>query len=154
VAHRNGREWLFERNPIDPRRVSATCVEHASQAIVLYDETDLRVVLGIRGWADVLSLGFDSDVLRRYQRTEEARTIGGIRFARYVIAGTREPVHDVWWSDEEALPSSFVIAANAVVTRFSVERARAGADAGLLRPAPARFLKYRVFALADWLEKH
>jgi hypothetical protein len=55
----DGREWLFERNPLDPRRVSATVIQHAAKTLVLYEETDLRIMLGIRGWADVLALGFD-----------------------------------------------------------------------------------------------
>ncbi len=59
VMGRDGREWLFERNPIDPRRVSGTLVEHRAKVLVLYEETDLRMVLGIRGWADVLALGVD-----------------------------------------------------------------------------------------------
>jgi hypothetical protein len=59
VRGHDGREWLFERNPIDPRRVSATLVEHAAKVLVLYEETDLRMMLGIRGWADVLALGVD-----------------------------------------------------------------------------------------------
>lgn len=54
VAHRE-REWLFERNVLDPRRASATLVEHASRAIVVYEESDLRNLLGLNGWADVLA---------------------------------------------------------------------------------------------------
>jgi hypothetical protein len=154
IAGNDRREWLFERNPVDPRRVSATLVEHASQTIIVYEESDLRRMLGIRGWADVLSFGFDSQLLSAYERSEDMRTIGGIRFARYTSAGTRAPVDDVWWSDEQALPSRFSIADTTGVTRFAVERARAGADAALLRPASVRFPTYRVLELADWFEKH
>jgi len=99
VAADNGREWLFERNPRDPRRVSAALVEHASQAIVRYEESDLRMTLGIRGWSDVLALGGESDLLK-------------------------------------------------------VERRRAGVDASRLLPPEHRFPKYRVYDLADWLERH
>jgi hypothetical protein len=77
------REWLFERNPRDPRRAFASAVEQGSQTIVLYEETDLRMMLGIRGWADVLSLGFDVDWLVASKRTDDVKTQGGIRFARY-----------------------------------------------------------------------
>ena len=59
VAGPDRREWLFERNPVDPRRVGASLVDHASQAIVLYEESDLLMALGSRGWADVLALGSD-----------------------------------------------------------------------------------------------
>ena len=98
LAADNGREWLFERNPRDPRRVSAALIEHASQAIVRYEESDLRMTLGIRGWADVLALGVESELL-------------------------------------------------------TVKRTRGGVDPSLLRAPDNRFPKYRVFDLAEWLER-
>jgi hypothetical protein len=154
IAGYDGREWLFERNSIDPRRVSATLLEHASRAIVLYEESDLRTSLGIRGWADVLALGFDTQLLSRYERTQVVRTIGSIRFARYVLADERAKGEDVWWSEEQVLPGRFAIADGTGVTRFTVEHAHAGVDAALLRPAIVRFPDYRVVDLADWQEKH
>lgn len=150
------REWLFERNPVDPRRVSATLVEHAGKAVIVYGETDLRMALGIRGWADVLAFGFDSEMLGGYKKTAEVRTLAGIRFARYVAtpkpeagAGT-----DVWWSHEQALPSQFAITDGGVSTRFTLERVRPGTDPKVLQPAQSRFPGYRVVDYADWLEKH
>jgi hypothetical protein len=68
VAGPDGREWLFERNPIDPRRAGASLVDHASQAIVLFEESDLRMALGIRGWADVLALGVEAPASRAADR--------------------------------------------------------------------------------------
>ena len=53
----NGREWLFERNPRDPRRVSGTLIDHAAKALIFHDESDLRNMLGMGGWADALKLG-------------------------------------------------------------------------------------------------
>jgi len=50
------REWLFQRNVLDPRRVSATITEHPEQAVVEYAESDVRNLLGINGWAEVLKL--------------------------------------------------------------------------------------------------
>ena len=49
------REWLFERNRIDTRRVTASVVEHAEKTIVLYGESDVRNLLGLNGWAEVLA---------------------------------------------------------------------------------------------------
>lgn len=54
VAHRE-REWLFERNTLDPRRVSATLVDHASRVVIVYEESDVRNLLRLNGWADVLA---------------------------------------------------------------------------------------------------
>lgn len=129
----DGREWLFERNPIDPRRVSASLIEHASQAIVLYEETDLRMALGIRGWADVLALGFDTQVLGRYERKQDVRTIGGIRFARYASDATGGAA-DVWWSEDQALPST----SRSSVTRGSAESRWNAWGPELTRSASAR----------------
>jgi len=152
VGH-DGREWLFERNPVDRRRVSATFVEHSSKAIVLYEETDLRMALGIRGWVDVLALGFDIDLLRRCRRTDDVQTVAGIRFSRYAAVDKGCSV-DVLWNEEQALPGRFVMKGESGVTQFEVARATPGVNASLLRPAIARFPNYRVFDVADWLEKH
>ncbi len=53
----SGVEWLFERNPVDPRRASATYVAHAAKTIVVYSESDLLTMLGIPGWAHILTMG-------------------------------------------------------------------------------------------------
>lgn len=53
------REWLFERNVRDPRRVSGTLIDHHARALIFHDESDLRNMLGMNGWADALKLGFD-----------------------------------------------------------------------------------------------
>jgi FtsP/CotA-like multicopper oxidase with cupredoxin domain len=60
-----GKEWLFERNPVDPRRVSAYLIHHHAQVVVLHEDSDLRHALGINGWADVLTLGVDPASSRR-----------------------------------------------------------------------------------------
>jgi hypothetical protein len=154
IAGNDRREWLFERNPIDPRRVSAALVDHAAKAIVRYEESDLRMVMGIRGWSDAVTLGFDSQLLSVYKRTEDVHVIDGVRFVRYAAAGKHAPVDEVWWSKDHILPSRFAIADGGGVTRFSVGRVRPEADTTLLRPADARFPTYRVYSLADWLEGH
>jgi hypothetical protein len=57
IALADGGEWLFERNAVDPRRTSAYAVVHASRVIVAYSDTDVRNLLGISGWAQVLTFG-------------------------------------------------------------------------------------------------
>lgn len=147
------REWLFERNPIDPRRVTAALIDHDSQTIVLHDETDLRMTRQIRGWADALMLGFDEQHLGRYAATVESRTVGVLQFVRYEESGERAVGH-VWWNHEQAIASDFAITDAVGRTHVSVESAVAGVDQTLLLPAPHRFPTYRVLDLADWLEKH
>jgi hypothetical protein len=48
------REWLFERNSVDPRRVSAKVVDHPGKRVIGYEESDVRNLLGLNGWAEVL----------------------------------------------------------------------------------------------------
>jgi hypothetical protein len=149
------REWLFERNPVDPRRVSATLVDHAEKAVIIYSETDLRIALGIRGWADVLAFGFDAGSLSDYRKTADVRVLSGIRFDRYVAAAKPGSVNtDVWWSSEQALASRFTVADSGVQTRFSLERVQLGANPALLESAVSRYPQYRAVAYPDWLEKH
>ena len=88
------------------------------------------------------------------ERTNEVRAIGGIRLARHTAVGADASTSDVWWSDEQALPSGFAILDGATVTRFSIASAKAGVHETLLRPTRMRFPRYRVFDLADWLERH
>ena len=72
----NGREWLFERNPRDPRRVSGTLIDHAAKALIFHDESDLRNMLGINGWADALNLGSEPGfAVRRIPRRVDAAVL-------------------------------------------------------------------------------
>jgi hypothetical protein len=151
VARGDKREWLFERNTIDPRRVSGLLVDHTTHTIVIYEESDLRLALGIRGWADVLCLGFDPGLLRDLTRSGKTRDIGGVQFAHY--AGARDRDHDeVWWSDAHAFASRVINRDATAVTTFAVERVSQRVDLALLEPSPARFPSYRLVDLAEWLE--
>jgi hypothetical protein len=154
IASSDGSEWLFERNVRDPRRVFGSRVNHASRAIVVYDESDLRTALGLLGWASVLTMGFDPESLSELRRSGESRTLGGIAFSQYVSDREDASIPEVWWSDEQIFPSEFVAADAAGTTRFSVENVRVGADEALLQAPASRFPSYRVFELADWLEGH
>src|SRR5690606_13682682 len=63
IAFDDGREWLYVRNPVDSRRAIGYMVVHSQKHISTYSESDLRNAVGVRGWADVLSLGFDPKLL-------------------------------------------------------------------------------------------
>jgi hypothetical protein len=154
VASSAGREWLFERNVRDPRRVFGWAVDHASRVIVVYDESDLRAALGLRGWANVLTMGFDPESLSDLKASGRTRSLEGIAFAHHAAAREDAEIREVWWSDDEIFPCEFVTADAAGSTRFTVESVRVGVDAALLQPPPTRFPAYRVFELADWLERH
>jgi hypothetical protein len=144
-------EWLFHRNPHDPRRVAATRVDHTSHALIEYEESELRNALGIRGWADSLTLGFAIERLASLRRSTETRQIGGLNFVRYV--STDGPAtEEAWWNIEHLFPSRVVIADRNGSITFRVERIRQRIDAGVLRSPIVRFPKYQTFDLADWLE--
>ena len=146
-----GREWLFERNPRDRNRVSAFMIDHASRTIVMHAESDLRMLMGIRGWADVLLLGFELELLHRYHVTGESRTIDGLRFVRYATAdtGLRQ---ELWWSQEHLLALEFTSTNQPGSTRSSITAARAGVDSVVFRSPESRLPTYRVINVADWLE--
>ena len=80
-----GVEWLFERNPVDPRRASATYVSHAAKTIVTYSDSDLLTMLGIPGWAHVLTMGMDPGILGRVTPSSAPRVIDAPDGTRLVI---------------------------------------------------------------------
>lgn len=154
VATSEGREWLFERSVRDRRRVSGFLIDHPAQAIVVYDESGLRAALGIRGWASVLMLGCDADLVAQLEPVGQTRSIGGIRFDRYTTGRKDVVARDVWWSDSQIFPGDIMTADGAGSTRFSIEQLRAGVDAALLQSPVVRFPAYRLARPADWPADH
>ena len=154
VASSAGGEWLFERNVRDPRRLFGWAIDHASRVIVVYDESDLRTALGLRGWISVLTLGFDLESLADLKASGQTRSMEGIAFAHYAADREDGAIREVWWSDGQILSCEFVTADSDGSTRFTVESVRIGVDTALLQAPPTRFPAYRVFELADWLERH
>jgi len=150
IAFDDGREWLFVRNPADSRRAVGYLVEHGQKKISTYGESDLRNAVGIRGWADVLSLGFDPSVLDGLAPTKDERTIGDVRFVKYA-GGAGE----VWWSAEHLLAVEVDLHdAVGPTTRLTIESIRAGVDESLLQVPMKRFPDYREASYVDWLEDH
>ena len=154
VSGAGRREWLFERNVRDARRVAGSLVDHDSRTIVVYEESDLRNAVGIDGWANVLTLGLNPDWFGSLVPTVETRIVKGIRAVRHTPLDRRGNPSEVWWAADEALPVAFTIADGAAITRLSVERVAAGADASLLRTPASRFPHYAIVQFADWLERH
>jgi hypothetical protein len=148
----DGREWLFEQNTVDPRRVSGFLIDHTLRTIVLYADSDLRMLMGIRGWTDVVLLGFDVSMLGRYTPTRDSQWIGGVRFVRYAAVAEGTPPPQVWWSEDQLLPREVVATDPAGRTRTTILDVRAGIDRSLIEPAARRYPAYRVMSVADWLE--
>ncbi|MEW5975457.1 MAG: hypothetical protein AB1898_06585 [Acidobacteriota bacterium] len=152
VSGDDGSEWLFERNPRDARRVTGVRIERTSGQLVVHEESELRNVLGVRGWADVLMLGFDRNLLDGLERTEETQTVGGIRFARYSPVRKDLRVQDVWWSDDQLLAKAFVLADDTGTSRFSIERINPDVSTQLIQHPSLRFPAYRLVDFPDWLD--
>ena len=149
----DGREWLFERNPIDPRRVSGFVVHHDKRTIVRYDDTELRNWMALRGWADVVTLGIDLSAMGALQATTQKKSVAGWTFVRFVAREKDQPVREVWWDRDEALPSSFRIVDAAGSTTMTVIKIDRLTKDELLRSPAVRFPNYRVVDLSDWLER-
>lgn len=143
-------EWLFERNPIDHRRVSAYLVDHKLSRILIHQESDLRNGQHVRGWMDVLTLRFDIDALKPLRATGETQTANRITFARYVAREqTERGIAEVWWSAESLFPRQVTARkANAVITS-SVDSFEDGVDESKLSSPLTRFPSYRVQDVTD-----
>ncbi len=152
VAPDRGAEWLFERNAIDPRRVSGQMIDHASRQIVFHSDSDLRNMFGIPGWSHLLTLGVDPTLLAAMRPVPGPRTVDGVRFTRLAAASIGQGLESVWWSSDHLLPAEFVTSDNTGRTFFSVETIRSSADESLLRSPETRFPGYDAIDLADWLE--
>lgn len=149
VATTTGIEWLFERNPVDSRRVAASVVRHAEKTIVVYSESDLRMALGIPGWAHVLTMGVDARAVTA--APAEARTLAGLRFVKASVeSGDRR--RTLWWNAEQLLPLEY--AAGETGASLAVVKISPGAEPARLRAPEVRFPGYRVLEYADWLEEH
>jgi hypothetical protein len=147
VAEGRDSEWFFRRNPLDPARVSGLSVDHRAQRIVEYDESDLRNLLGISGWADVVSLGFDHGLLAKVAATAHERRLGGVRFVQYTT-----PAASFWWSAEAGLATEFTHQQGARALRVTIEALSPGVNERLLLDPVARFPAYEVMDVAESLE--
>lgn len=146
-----GPDWLFERNPIDPRRVSGHFVDHATKTIVFHSDSDLDLMLGIPGWTHVLMLGCDAPSTPPRGTTADTRVIDGLPFVRTTGGGAPGPT---WWNAELLLPAECTRGVVPGATRMTLEAVRGEVNPDLLRLPSARFPGYRTLDLADWLEGH
>jgi hypothetical protein len=139
-------EWLFIRNPRDPRRVAARWVDHAQRVIVEYDESELRATGIARGWADIAALGARFDALAGLAPTGRARREAGLSFVELAPSGGVGP--SLWWSEQAAL----ALPDDAGRSLESL-RLRKGVDAELFRDPRRRFPGYMAFDVADYRER-
>lgn len=143
-------EWLFERNPVDHRRVSGSLIDHKASRILIHQESDLRLGQQLRGWMDILTLRFDTSALAALRATEETRTTNGITFARYTEPKpAARGIAEVWWSAALLLPERLTIRENAGSTTSTVDSFVSGVDETKLAAPAMRFPSYRVLDVTD-----
>lgn len=148
VAEGRDSEWFFRRNPIDPARVSGSLVDHRAQRIVVHEESDLRNLLGISGWADVVSLGFDHRFLAEAAPTAHERHVSGVRFVQYTLPST-----SFWWSAGAGLATEFTQQQGSRSLRVTIEALSPGVNETLLLDPLERFPAYQELDVAEWLER-
>jgi hypothetical protein len=150
-----GPEWLFVRNPVDPRRMTATLIDHDHEILIEYDESELRNSGVGRGWADVAGLGVQPEDLRALRATGRSRRIAGLRASeRALPRGARGRVRQLWWSDQAAAPLLASVEDGASRGELRVRRLRLAADESLLQDPRVRYPSYRVMDVHDHREEH
>jgi hypothetical protein len=153
---KDGAEWLFVQNPRERTRLHAYLIDHEHKALIRHDESELRNGQQIRGWLDVLTLGFDPEGFVGLKATDQTTAFAGITFTRHVAgpAGAGLPgVHEVWWNDKQLLPIRIVSSTGRETRTVSVDEIRPGVDPALLSRPEDRFPSYRNVDLPDWLEE-
>lgn len=143
-------EWLFVRNPVAPDRVSGYLVDHRARQIVEYDDTALRARQGLRGWADVITMRFDSRLLPALRATGRSERRHGIEFVQFVAADPDRPgTAEVLWNQSQLLPLRLVVRTGGALLSAEMLSVEPVTDlAGLEMPA-ARFPDYATLDVAD-----
>jgi hypothetical protein len=147
-----GPEWLFERNPVDPRRASGQLIDHRAKTIVRYSDSDLDLMLGIPGWAHVLLLGCDGGPPEAGAAIGATRQLDGVTFVGR--PNPRQAGALVWWNAEYVLPAECTRSDATGTSTVAVTSIRRAVDERLLRQPALRFPAYREVDLAEWLEGH
>lgn len=106
--------------------------------------------MGIRGWADVLTMRFDPAILRALRDTGERRQIAGATAARFLSTdSTHNGVVEAWWSEELLLPFSVTARQAGATVTAVVEGLTTEIDASLLADPVKRFPQYKSEDVAD-----
>lgn len=145
-------EWLFVRNSVDGRRVSASLIDHRMRTIVEYDESELRTARIASGWADVVSFGVPLRALQESSPTGRSRSFAGFEFIERRAREGGADTNEVWWSDEAAAPLRLSGAKDA--PDLEMTSLRATIDPSLLVDPRRRFPGYAVMDIADFREAH
>jgi hypothetical protein len=148
-------EWLFERNPVDVRRVAGYRVDHGERRVLVYHDSDLRTRLRLRGWTDALTLGFDIGALERLRATGESRSAAGASFERYVAPqAAAAGIVEVWWSESLLMPLQLTVREGEVERTSMLAAWDTHVQTERLGDPRRRFPGYAVLDIADLHDAH
>jgi hypothetical protein len=148
------KEWLFERNPVDRRRVSGYLIDHGARQILMHQESDLRNDQQLRGWADALMMRFDPAALPRLRRTDQHDSAFGAAFTRHVAGDIKaDGVVEVWWSDALLLPLRLHVRQRDVLVTSVLSQLETPAALTMLADPRGRLTAYEVLEVADSHER-
>ena len=151
----SGPEWLFVQNTADGRRMAGTMLDHPHKTIIEYDESELRSGGVGRGWADVVSLGVESEIFPVVVPTGKREKLDGFEFEQLRRRdGTQGRIREIWWSGEAALPLRVMIDDGPSKIEVVVHAIRRKVDASVLRDMRERYPAYTVMDISDYREKH
>jgi hypothetical protein len=144
-------EWLFTQNPVAPDRVSGAFVDHRARTVIEFEDTDLLITRGLRGWADVLTFGTGVDDVARMRPTGRRKTIAGLEFDQYVATTAGDGLAEVWWHASELIPGEAETRRGHHRTRTTLISISWQADENALRPMQQRYPDYAVRGTEeDW----
>ena len=143
-------EWFFVQNPVDPRRVSGSRIDHAKHVVIDYDEAELRMGGIARGWADVASFGVGVERLARLAPTGRREQRWGFEFTELGVPAGSPPGAHVWWSEAAALP----LRVEGSSSTLEVRSLRPGVAPERLLDPRLRYPTYDSIDIADYREKH
>ena len=148
------QEWLFVRNPVDNRRVSAFLIDHNEHAILDYPQSDLLDTKVVNGWAEVMALGLPLDLFKKMHATGKSRVLNGIVFKQYLKANsarlhTGAPL-EIWWSEKYFLPLKIVRKSEKSQWIQELTQVRFKVDRKVFKSPLERFANYTFLDNADW----
>jgi hypothetical protein len=147
-------EWLFVQNQVDPRRVSGSLIDHSKRAILEHDDTALRNSGISRGWADVVGLGVDPQLLASLTAAPTQHELGGFSFQERRASTAASALREVWWNEQLCLPLRVVAGTSERLVTTNVVKLDLKTNEELLRDPRQRFPSYQVVDAIDWLEQH
>ena len=142
-------EWLFVRNPVDPRRAAGYLVDHRERAVLVYDDTALAREEIASGWRDVLALGASADLIDGLRPTGGSEGIAGAAFAHYA-GGSGDVRVEAWWNDDLFVLGRLTRTIGGVVETFELTEMTPGVDPTLFADPGARHPDYRTEDVDDW----